>query len=248
VYIEASMEGTELPTTSLRCPVCSKTYLLRHAHTRHILRCRLKRAAQGDQVEPSPPAPQDLYELLASLTGKVELLEKRVALLAARTPLKAHRASHIERLSSTATCAPTLVGWLNGLTVSRLELERVFANPSSGIVEIVEANCTAASSSPFRRFSEPEVPLYVRTPEGWIPVSTAIVERVRAGVLRKLRREFVVWQNEHVHELTNDAFSRTFTGNLLTIVGDNAESGGKVIRFLRSAIAGLAPLCDAPSQ
>ena len=228
------------------CPHCSKTYVMEHAFKIHVVRCRLlKSQGDGDKLRAGHAhGVRDLYALVSSLAAKVEHLEAKLERVAARAPVKAHRLSHQELLSETAPDAVCLSAWLKRVEVEDNHLQDACdARCATEVLRhVLEAACKESRKAcPFRRIEEAGSPVYVLTREGWEVLDGRHVECARRDLVHKLQRQFKSWQDKNVGLLTDEAFSMTFTANLLVVMSDSLGPGGSVLRALRETIASAAP-------
>ena len=246
------LEAASRPATK-SCPFCAKTYVLEHAFRTHVVRCRLLKS-QGDGEKLRAGATtglRDLYALVSSLAAKVEQLEAKLDRVAARTPAKAHRLTHQELLSETATKARSLDEWLTAIDVGpeHLRLACEAGDATEVLRLLLEAACRkTAESCPFRKGDEPGAHVYVFTGEKWEALCSVNAEAVRRDLVQKLQRCFKSWQDEHVKHLQDEAISMTFTDNLLVVMSDNLGAGGSIIRSLREGITSAAPTVRPPKR
>ena len=211
------------------CPCCSRTYQRKIYYDRHYNVCQLlaqtKRTRELNLEESSDtPSLRDLYLVVMEMTAKYNKLEQKMNNLLQLASIKKQKVDLIVWLNQTYTEANPFLAWLGEIKTQRKHLECIFNLGYNNGMNTILKQFIAVSDErrPLRAFKSRDSVLYAQLgPAGWLVLENDMFIKIVHILDKQCMKEFVLWQNENIDNLSKDSFANTYALNLKKMMGDD---------------------------
>ena len=229
--------------SNYKCPYCSKCYTRKFYYNKHVEVCKIiinntKTARERileQQETTDTPTIRELYELVMYLSQRLTNFENSLNKVKQWTETRKRNLNIIDWLNNNYSITLDFHTWKDNININRVHLDTIFQHGHiQGIIylfhEFLPLNNEA--NLPIKAFDQKDNTLFIYEDAQWRVLTITELEALIQVIAKKILNEFVIWQNETKHLMTDEKFVDTYLQNARTVMG-TALSKDKIITSIR---------------
>ena len=225
--------------SSHQCPYCSRQFLRKSTFNRHIISCEILSKTPKERYleeinRDDIPSIRQIYCVILEIAERQLKIEKKMEMIDKWVENKKKKLSVIDWLNDNLTPSSTYLEWLENITITRRHLELIFQhNHINGKIYILQEFLPLSEENrlPIKSFDQKQNALFIYN-QKWQLMTPDLFDRLLNTLQKKLMDEFVRYQNDNMHRMSDENFTIEYIQLVQKVMGSK-DTKEKVVSRIR---------------